>query len=76
MTPTLAFGLRPLAYARANRQLRADDRFYSGGLRGAIELRRAIDAVTIEQRQRGIAKLRGAVDERSGQRGAIQKRKC
>ena len=69
-----AFGLRPLAlHRRADRQLRADDRLYSGGLRGPVELRRAVDAITIEQRQRGIAKLRGAVDERAGQRGAIQK---
>ena len=35
--------------------------------------RRAVHAVGIEQRERGIAERRRALDERFGQRGALQK---
>ena len=51
----------------ANRELRSDDRFDPGRLRRAIELRRAVHAVAIEQRHRRIAQLGRALDERIGQ---------
>ena len=38
-----------------------------------MEARRAVDAVAIEQRERRIAELGGALDERFGQRRALQK---
>ena len=66
-------GLGPRACPGSNRQLGSDDRFDPGHFRGAIELRRAMDAVAIEQRQRGIAQLGGSFDQRSGKRGAIEK---
>ena len=56
-----------------NRQLGADDGLQAGGFRGAIELRRAIDAVTIEERDRGIPEIGRARDERVGPRGAVEK---
>src|SRR5262249_13977744 len=40
-----------------------------------MEAGRAVDAVAIEQRERRIAERRGAVDERLGKRGAVEKRK-
>jgi len=40
-----------------------------------MEARRAVDAVAIEQRQRRVAERRGALDERLGQRGAVEKGK-
>ena len=58
-----------------HRQLRADDRLDAGALRGEVKARRAVDAVAIEQRERRIAERRGAVDQRFGQRGAVEKRK-
>ena len=60
--------------ANRHRQLRADDRLDAGALRGEVKARRAVDAVAIEQRERRIAERRGAVDERFGQRGAVEKR--
>ena len=57
------------------RQLSADDRLDAGALRGEVKTRRAVDAVAIEQRERRIAERRGAVDQRFGQRGAVEKRK-
>ena len=44
-----------------------------GGTRGLVKARRAVDAVAIEQRERRIAELGGALDERFGQRRALQK---
>ena len=41
-----------------------------------MEPRRAVDAVAIEQRERGIAERRRALDERLGQRRAVEKRKA
>ena len=40
-----------------------------------MESRRAVDAVAIEQRERRIAERGGAIDERFGQRRAVEKRK-
>ena len=40
-----------------------------------MKTRRAVDAVAIEQRERRIAERRRAVDERFGQRGAVEKGK-
>ena len=37
--------------------------------------RRAVHAVAIEQRERRISERRRALDERFGQRGAVEKRK-
>src|SRR4029453_893452 len=58
--------LRPLS--SGERQLRADDRLQAGFLRGEMKARSAVDAVAIEQRERGIVERRGAIDERLGQR--------
>ena len=41
--------------------------------RGLVKPRRAVDAVAIEERQRGIAELRRAIDERFRKRGALKK---
>ena len=60
---------------RSHRQLRADDRLEARLLRGEMEARRAVDAVAIEQRDRGIVERRGALDERFGQRRAVEKGK-
>jgi hypothetical protein len=38
-----------------------------------VKARRAVHAVTIEERESGIAQLRCAVDERLGQRGGLEK---
>jgi hypothetical protein len=38
-----------------------------------VEARRAVDAVGVEQRERGIAERRRALDERFGERGALEK---
>ena len=51
------------ARGACNRQLGADDGFDAGGRGGAMEARRAVDAVAIEQRDRGIAVARGLGDE-------------
>jgi hypothetical protein len=40
-----------------------------------MKARRAVDAVTIEQRQRGVAERRRAVGERFGQRRAVEEGK-
>ena len=63
-----SLGIRDLGFF--DRQLRADDRLQAGLARGLMEAGRSVDAVGIEQRQRGVAKRRGALDERFGQRGA------
>ena len=41
--------------------------------RGLVEPRRAVDAVAIEERHGRIAEIGGAIDERFGQRRALQK---
>ena len=64
---------RRLRLATGDRQLRADDGAEAGGFRGLMEPRRAVDAVAIEQRHRGIAESGRALDERFGQRRAAQK---
>jgi hypothetical protein len=38
-----------------------------------VKARRAVDAVAIEQRQRGIAEIGRPVDERLGERRALEK---
>ena len=58
-----------------DRQLGADDGAEAGGFGGLMKARRAVDAVAIEQRERGIAERRGTLDERFGQRRAAEKRK-
>ena len=69
--PTWAVGrcLAPIVSSAPTMALSA------GRFRGAIELRRAVEAVAIEQRQRRIAQLGRALDERRGQRRAVEKRK-
>jgi hypothetical protein len=54
-----------------NREFRADDGFDTGGGRGAMKARRAIDAVAIEQRDGGIPVARGLRDQRFRQRGCF-----
>jgi hypothetical protein len=41
-----------------------------------MEARCAVDPVVIEQRQRRIPERERAIDERFGQRGRVEKRKC
>jgi hypothetical protein len=48
-------------------QLSPDDRAQTCLLRGFMKAWRTVDAVGIEQRQRGIAERRRALDERFGQ---------
>ena len=55
------------------RQFGADDWCNAGGGRRFVEARRAVDAVAIEERERGIAERGGTVDERFRQRRALQK---
>ena len=38
-----------------------------------MKARRAVDAVAIEQRERGIAEIGGAIDERFRKRGRLKK---
>ena len=45
----------------------------AGGRRGLVKPRRAVHAVAIEQRERRIAEIGGAIDERFRQRRALQK---
>jgi hypothetical protein len=54
------------------RELRADDRAQAGLLRRLVKPRQAIDAIGIEQGERGIAKRRRAFDQRFRQRGALE----
>ena len=54
-------------------QLGADNRFDPGGKGSFVKPRRAVDAVAIEERERGIAELGGAVDERFRKRRALEK---
>ena len=70
-----AGGVATSAIGRLDRQLGADDRLESRALRGEMESRRAVDAVAIEQRERRIAERGGAVDQRFGQRRAVEKGK-
>ena len=44
-----------------------------GAQRGFVKARRAVDAVAIEQRERGVAEIGRAIDERLGQRRALEK---
>jgi len=71
-TPSTVEGCRPAI----NRELRPDDRFETGLRRGLMKSRRAIHAVGVEQRDRRIAERRRALDERFGQRRALQKAEC
>jgi len=57
----------------AHRQLGADDRADPGGARRLVEARRAVHAVPVEQRERRVAEIGRAVDDRFRQRGAFQK---
>ena len=59
-----------------DRQLRADDPFQAGTLRGNVKARCAVDAVAIEQSDRWIAERRGAFHERFRQRCAVEEREC
>src|SRR5439155_12066990 len=56
-----------------NRQFRSNDRTDSGRERRLVKARRAVHAVAIEQRERGIAERRRAIDERFGKRRALEK---
>src|SRR5687767_1522520 len=41
-----------------------------------MESRRAVDAIGIDERQRGISERRRALDERFGQRGSLEEAEC
>src|SRR5262249_41933765 len=56
-----------------NRQLGADDRAQTGGRRRFVKARQPVDAIAIDQRERRVAELRRAIDERLRQRRALQK---
>ena len=56
-----------LGFGVLDRQLRPDDRLQPRLLGGLMESRRAVDAIGVEQRERGIAKRGCALDERFGQ---------
>src|SRR5258707_298685 len=58
---------------RLDRQFRADDRPEPGATRGFMKARRTVHAVAIEERERGVAEQRRAIDERFGQRCALKK---
>jgi len=45
------------------RQFRADDRFDSSGERCLVKPWRAVNAIAIEERQRGITEIGGAIDQ-------------
>ena len=55
-----------------DRQFRADDGSQTRLLRGLMESRRAVHAIGVEQRERGIAERGRALDERFGQRRSLQ----
>ena len=63
----------PAVALHVDRQLGADDGLDPGGARGLVEARRAVDAVAIEQRHRGVSEIGRAIDERFGQRRALEK---
>src|SRR5688572_18611116 len=67
--PLREFGIR------SHRQLGADDGLEARLLRGTVELRRAVETVTVKERDRGITELRRAVDERRGERRGVEKGK-
>ena len=54
-------------------QFRSDDRAQAGRGRGLVEPRRAVDAVTIEERDGRIAQIGGTIDDRFRERRALQK---
>src|SRR5262249_26747919 len=56
-----------------NGQLRADDRADAGGGGGFMKARRALHTVAIEQRDRLVSEFGRAIDDRFGQRRALQK---
>ena len=56
------------------RQLRADDRPQASRPRRLVEAGRTRDAVTVDERDRGVAKLRRALDEVFGQGRTAQER--
>jgi hypothetical protein len=62
-----------VAPTRPNRQLRADNWLYSGGLCGFMKSRDAVDAVAIDERQRPVADLHRSVDEDLGKRRTLKK---
>ena len=68
-------GTRMLRAGMLNRELGADDGFEAGGSGGAIELRRPVHAVAVEERERGIPQLGRALDERRRLGRAVEKRK-
>ena len=55
------------------RELGADDRSDARSEGGAMKPWSAVDAIAIEQRQRGIAEIGRPVDERLGKRRALEK---
>src|SRR5207244_7912865 len=67
------FGIRNSEFGIREGQLRADDRSDAGGTRRFVEPRRAVDAVAIEERERGIAKIGGAIHPRFRKRRALKK---
>ncbi len=60
----------------AHRQFRADDRPQPRRERGLVKPRGAVDAIAIEQGERRVAQLGGALDERFRQRRGLEKTEC
>ena len=74
-SPLLAPRSPLLAPRSSDCQLGSDDRFDAGFLRRDVEARRAVNAVAIEERERRIPERRGALNQRFGQRCAVEKGK-
>ena len=55
------------------RELRPDNRFQAGRARSFMEAWRAVDTVAIEERERRVAEVGGAIHERFRQRRALKK---
>ncbi len=54
-------------------QLSADNRPEAGSCGGFVESRRAVDAVAIQEGNRGVPEIGGSIDERLGQGGTLKK---
>jgi hypothetical protein len=64
-------GLRPFIRC-GHGQFASDDGLDAGGTGGLMEARRAVHAVAIHERERGISQRRRALDERLGQRSRLE----
>ena len=65
--------MRRVRQVWSERELGADDRADAGSQRGAMKAGRAVNAVTIEQRDRGISVVCCVIDQRFRKRGSFEK---